>query len=146
MSALSRLFSLFGSLDPRSDTGALAPSRAHDALVLLGALAKADGVLGPGERQALTEATSAHLAAGADPLGFLDDPDHEGLDDVASRIRRTWTGAERSMLLDKAMAVAVADGSLGEIEDAILARLARLLDVEMPGTATEFFRPGPKVT
>jgi uncharacterized tellurite resistance protein B-like protein len=132
MSAMSRLFSLIGALDPRAPKDAAMQTRAHDALVLLATLAKADGVLGASERAALAAATDAHVGSRATALAFLDDPDQEGPDDVAARIRRTWSADERSDLIGKAVMIAKADGSLGEIEEAMLDRLARLLDVSLP--------------
>lgn len=135
MSTISRLFSIIGVVDIRSPKGALPQTRAHDALVLLASLAQADGVLGQTERLALATAADTHIGSRADALAFLDDPDQEALDDVAARIRRTWSDDERQVLIEKATAVALADGSLGEIEEAMLDRLARLLDVEMPQVA-----------
>lgn len=132
MSTVSRLFSLIGAFDVRAPKDALPQTRAHDALVLLASLAKADGVLGQSERLALATAADAHVGKRDDALAFLDDPDQEGLEDVAARIRRTWSVEERAALIGKAAIVARADGSIGEIEEAMLDRLARLLDVAIP--------------
>jgi uncharacterized tellurite resistance protein B-like protein len=132
MSTISRLFSLIGSFDGRTAKDAAAQGRAHDALVLLATLAKADGALGEKERLALATAADAHIGKKADALAFLDDPDQDGLEDVAARIRRTWSADERSDLIAKATLVARSDGSLGEIEEAMLERLARLLDIALP--------------
>lgn len=132
MSTISRLFSLIGGFDLRAATGTASQTRAHDALVLLATLAKADGVLGASERTALAEAANTHIGNRADALAFLDDPNEEGLDDVAARIRRTWSEGERHELITKAMGIAEADGDVGEIEAAMLDRLARLLDVDAP--------------
>jgi uncharacterized tellurite resistance protein B-like protein len=137
MSTISRLFSLIGSLDIRGAKGTVNDTRSHDALVLLGSLAKADGVLGTSERQALATAADAHIGKGAAALAFLDDPDQEGLDEVAARIRRSWSEDERRALIEKATTVARSDGEIGEIEEAMLDRLARLLDVSRPQTLSE---------
>ncbi|MGL4440124.1 MAG: TerB family tellurite resistance protein [Bosea sp. (in: a-proteobacteria)] len=137
MSAMSRLFSLIGAFDGRGQKGNVPGSRAHDALVLLATLAKSDGTLGESERAALASAADAHIGNRADALAFLDDPDQEGLDDVAARIRRTWTADERGVLIAKAAMVAEADGSIGEIEEAMLERLARLLDVSIPQASAD---------
>lgn len=132
MSIISRLFDLVGSFDPPVSPHGAGIARDHDALMLLGSLAKADGVLGARERTALAAVASTRIGMNAAALAFLDDPDHEGLEDVAARMRRTWSEAERTDLMNKAATVAEADGAIGEIEVAMLERLARLLDVDPP--------------
>lgn len=137
MSTISRLFSLLVDNWQATSRTSVADEHQQDALILLASLAHADGVLGAEERQALAAASQTHVANTPHALAFLNDPNRESIEDIAIRIRRTWPIAIRRSLIEKATTIAISDGSIGEIEEAMLTRLSRLLAVPMPGPAED---------
>ncbi|MCX7323270.1 MAG: TerB family tellurite resistance protein [Hyphomicrobiales bacterium] len=137
MTALSGFGVLLSRLLQQDRSPEQADQTAIDALAVLLSVASADGLLQPDE-QVLLRTTSGHDGSAAGHFAALvnlarDTP----IDDAAGRLRRSWPLPDRATLMARATAIAAADGGIGEIEQATLERLARLLDMD-PSVA----RPG----
>lgn len=124
MSFVSRLLDLIVRRGGAPDSG----SRGAQIRLLI-ALAQADGALNAAEREALLKAATSSLGDAASATALLAQTAGEDLDELGAELRRSTDLGERRNLLQQAVALARADGSLGEIEAATLERFGRLLGV-----------------
>lgn len=129
MTAFSGLGVLLSRLLHQDSAPAPSDQTALDALAVLLSVASADGLLQPDE-QALLRTASGHDGSAAGRFAALVDLARDvPADEAAGRLRRGWPLQDRAALMARASAIAAADGGIGEIEQATLERLARLLDV-----------------
>ena len=136
MNPVTRLLSLVSMLTPQAagaspaNTASFAGQRLSDAISLMVAMARADGVFGDAERKALLAAAQQAGMSAADARRLADDAELLNFEDAAARLRHDWPHADRARLLTEIARMAWVDGSLGEIEEAMLERMARLIGVE----------------
>ncbi len=137
MTAFSGLGVLLSRLLQQDRSPEEADQTAIDALAVLLSVASADGLLQADEQALLKPAPGSDRSAARRFDALVDQARQVETDEAAGRLRRSWPLAERMALMARATAIAAADGGIGEIEQATLERLARLLDVD-PSVA----RPG----
>ncbi len=130
MSLLSRLLELIG----RREASASRPEL-EAQVMLLSALAHADGLLHGAEREALASAAARALGDPERARELLAEAQDQDIDELAATLRRGLSAQARGQLIAAAEALAGADGAVGEIEDATLDRFARLLGVARAGGA-----------
>lgn len=131
MSLFAGLGSLMSRLLHQSDVPLDDDSPALDALAILISVASADGLLHAGERDLLQAVAGQGNLAAERFAGLIEQARATDVDDAAARLRRLWPLPDRTALMDRAIAMAKADGEIGEIEQATIERLARLLDVDV---------------
>jgi uncharacterized tellurite resistance protein B-like protein len=130
MTAFSGLGVLLSRLLQQDRSPDQADQTVIDALAVLLSVASADGLLQPDE-QALLRTAAGHEGSQTRYFAALVELARQvETDEAAGRLRRTWPLTDRVALLGRATGIAAADGGIGEIEQATLERLARLLDVD----------------